>query len=113
MGIQLLKKTYIGDFIEGCICSQTEVGAGDIVTDGTGDNNDGDTERFKLLPGLGHLQGTVVGLKRHHGDRVIMCKTKLTSLTSHQEDRLYTATKLKLTSLKCHYGDRVFTATKD
>ena len=113
MGIQLLKKTYIGDFIEGGICSQTEVGAGDVVTDGTGDNNDGDTERLKLLPGLGHLQGTVVRLKRHHGDRVIMCKTWLTSLTSHHGDRVYTATKSKLTSLKHHYGDRVYTATKD
>ena len=113
MGIQLLKKTYIGDFIEGGICSQTEVGAGDIVTDGTGDNNDGDTERLKLLPGLGHLQGTVVPLKRHHVDRIIMFKTWLTSLTSHQEDRLYTATKSKLTSLKRHHGDRVYTATKD
>ena len=75
MGIQLLKKTYIGDFIEGGICSQTEVGARDVVTDGTGDDNDGDTERLKLLPSLGHLQGTVVRLKHHHGDRVIMCKT--------------------------------------
>lgn len=55
--------TYGGDGVEGRVGADAEVGAGDVVGDGGGDDHHGNTHLFVLLSGLNQLQTTHIGLQ--------------------------------------------------
>lgn len=51
-------KSYDGDGVEGSVSTDAEVGAGDVVGDGGGDNAQGDAELLEACPALHQLQAT-------------------------------------------------------
>lgn len=53
---------YIHDRVDGCICSQAEVRARDVVADGGWDDTHGDAQLFIVSPGFKQLQDTFIPL---------------------------------------------------
>lgn len=51
-----------GDGVEGGVGADAEVGAGDVVGDGGGDDAERDAELLELGPALHHLQAAREGL---------------------------------------------------
>lgn len=47
----LATRTYVGDSVQGGVCTDAEIGARHVVGDGGGDHDHRDTELFVLLPG--------------------------------------------------------------
>ena len=62
MQITFARLTYICDLVESGVCTKAEVGARDIVTDGRGDDRDGNTELLVVGTMLRQLQRRLVGL---------------------------------------------------
>lgn len=56
--------SHRADGVEGCVSPHTEVRAGDVVGDGSGDDHKRDAQLIKLLPALHQFQAPSVSLRR-------------------------------------------------
>lgn len=62
---------YIHDSVDGCICSQAEVGSWDVVADGGWDDTHGDAQLLIVSSGFKQLQNTFIPLQKSNKERTV------------------------------------------